>query len=83
MKEYPAPEILYLQDWNATVVQVAMYINGCHVTATGSSKRTPGDEFDPGVGYYLALGRALAALGAAVQRLHGSKPLSIDDLVIK
>ena len=53
-----------LTDRNVSVADIGLHSkNGLVFRATGSAKRVPGDEFDPGVGDTLAVGRALIALG--------------------
>ena len=57
--------VTVLSDHAATVARVtyySLYETGSPVSATGSAKREPGDEYDPETGRLLATARALEAL---------------------
>lgn len=55
-------------DRNATAAAVAASVNGRFYEKTGSAKREEGDVFDPGIGYTLAIARALRKLAAAIEK---------------
>lgn len=42
---------------------------GCEVLATGSAKRMPGDSYDDGIGFNLAVARALINYGKQQERM--------------
>jgi hypothetical protein len=56
-------DVLILVDRNATVAEVRI----ADITATGSSKREPGEVFDVEVGHRLALSRALRAAAGQLE----------------
>lgn len=66
-------QVSVLSDRNATVAEViyddplATYFEPLS-TATGSSKREPGDLYDERIAYDLAIGRALVKLGNQLRR---------------
>lgn len=57
-----------LQSKNATVVTVFARGLGQRIDVSGESYRRSSDKFDPMVGYELAYGRALEALGRKFQK---------------
>lgn len=73
MPDHPIPSPVFdteipihaVQDKNATVVITQ---TPWGITATGSSKREPGDQRNPARAYRLALGRALKNLGEQIVR---------------
>lgn len=63
--------MLVLQDRNATVAQVGLTFRDPSddgLLATGSSKREPGEVYDPEVGRDLAIARALKNLSYQVEK---------------
>lgn len=63
--------ISVLSDHAATVARVtyaSVYGTGIPVSATGSSKREPGDDYDPETGRLLATARALERLAGRLNR---------------
>ena len=60
-----------LVDRNAAVAEVTFVVNtpvgGSIYVKTGSSKREPGDPFDPDLGEQLAIARALRNLASSIE----------------
>jgi hypothetical protein len=72
-KQEARVSVKYLCDRNATVAEVSFVVDYGYgpvtlSTATGSSKREPGDVHDDGIGLGLAVSRALINLGQSMER---------------
>lgn len=59
------------QDENVAIVELDMEFNGEQFLAVGSSKRAQGDSRNPGLGFKLALARALAVMSNKVLESEG------------
>lgn len=59
-------DTLVVSSTHATVVRVSLNTGKKTYVRHGTSRRDPSDTFDPQLGYDLAMGRALRAIGRAV-----------------